>query len=267
MWAELLERLLTTCPRPVRDLGYLRELINLRKRTRLLAAEWAPHFAKVRGAIVAAIPHCRQRRKAVVLGSGWLSDVPLDELADAFREVILVDVLHPYAVRRQVRRRPNVRLLTADVTGTVAEVHQAVWCGDPLPESKPTLFLDDPEVDLTASVMLLSQLHLMPEQFLTRQGSHEADAVERYARGVLEGHLAYLKKLPGVVTLITDVENLMIATTGRVVRRHRLLRGLTLPPENDSWTWPLVPATKVAQGQDRLVIAVTDLKAPRAAPG
>src|SRR5205823_2719658 len=131
MFAELLERLLTPCPRPIREIGYLRELINIRKRSRQCAAAWQPHFENVRNTIRAAIARCPQRRKAVILGSGWLNDVPLAELADAFREVALVDVLHPFAVRRAVRRRPNVRLLTADVTGTVSAVHYAGRTGLP----------------------------------------------------------------------------------------------------------------------------------------
>ena len=38
MLAELIERLLTSVPRPIREMGYLRELIGIRKRSRQCAA-------------------------------------------------------------------------------------------------------------------------------------------------------------------------------------------------------------------------------------
>lgn len=261
MLAEWLERLLTTCPRPVREIGYLHELIGIRKSGRRCAAAWEPHFENGRNIIRSAIARCPLRRKAVILGSGWLNDVPLDDLADAFREVILVDILHPFAVRRRVRRRTNVRLLTADVTGTVYAVHHAAHTGGPLPESEPNLFIDDPEVDLVASVMLLTQVHHLPEQYLIRAGRHAVEEIAGFARGVVHAHFDYLKRLPGVVALITDVEHFMVSTTARVIRRFSLLRGLTLPKEDARWTWALKPGGPgMRQGQYREVVGIVNLK-------
>jgi hypothetical protein len=261
MLAEWFERLLTTCPRPIREMGYLHELVGIRKSGRRCADAWAPHFENGCNIIRSAILRCPQRRKAVIFGSGWLNDVPLDELADSFREVVLVDILHPFAVRRRVRRRPNVRLLTADVTGTIYPVYQAAHTGGPLPESVPNLFVDDPEVDLAASVMLLTQVHYFQEQYLIQAGRHAVEEVAEFARSVVHGHFNYLKRLPGTVALITDVEHFMVSTTARVIRRFGLLRGLELPKEDAHWTWALKPGSPgVRQGQYREVVGIINLK-------
>jgi hypothetical protein len=84
LFAELLERLLTTCPRQIRGIGYLHELIKIRKCSRRWADASQPHFENVRNINVSIITRCERRRKAVIVGSGWLNDVPFDELVDVF---------------------------------------------------------------------------------------------------------------------------------------------------------------------------------------
>src|SRR5437868_14712518 len=109
--------------------------------------------------------------------------------------------------------------------------------------------------------MLLTQLHYLPEQFLSRAGRHAVEEIAEYARGVVSAHFDYLQRLPGRVALITDVEHFMVSTTGRVVRRFGLLRGVSLPKEDARWTWPLVPGGSVmSQGQCREVVGIVNLK-------
>src|SRR5262245_36290369 len=137
MIGEWLERLLTTCPVHLRDMGYLREMLGIRRRQRRFGAAWEPHCASARRIILAAAGKCDRRRRAVVLGSGWLHDVPLDELAARFDEVLLVDLFHPLSVRRRVRRYRNVRLVADDVTATLERVWRCGFEGGPLPASRP----------------------------------------------------------------------------------------------------------------------------------
>ena len=92
-----------------------------------------------------------------------------------FREVVLVDLIHPFTSRWATRKLANVKRVEADVTGTIARAYAVAWDADePLPKSEPTLYLDDPEVDFTASVNLLSQLPCMPMAYLQRQNVHRA---------------------------------------------------------------------------------------------
>ena len=261
MIAELLERLLTRCPRPVVEMGYLHELIGIRRAFRHRRAAWLPHFERVRKVILAATQRCSQKRKAVILGSGWLNDVPLAELAAEFREVILVDVLHPCATRSQARRWPNVHLLAADVTGSMDALHQAGKTGGPLPTPRPELFLADAELDFTVSVMLLSQLHCVPEEYLRDAGYHASDEIARFSHALTAAHLEHLHRLPGVVTLLTDVEDVVVGTASRQIRSSRLLCGVTLPKEDERWTWTFVPPGRSSLGQGHLreVVAILDL--------
>src|SRR5262245_54703536 len=116
------ERLVTTCPLHLRDMGCLREMLGIRRRRERYRDAWEPHCQRSRGLILRAAARSRLHRKAVILGSGWLHDVPLTDLAQRFQEVVLVDLFHPFSVRRLMRRHSNVRLLEFDVTETLMEV-------------------------------------------------------------------------------------------------------------------------------------------------
>jgi hypothetical protein len=246
MLPDWLEQLLTPCSRPVRALGYLRELHNIKKRQRKWGSAWAPHFERSQAVIRTAIGQCPQHRKAVILGAGWLYDVPLADLSAAFREVILVDVVHPFRTRRRLRRFANVSALAADVTGTAEAVYRnAKVPGAALPNVIPALFGDDREIDLVASVNLLSQLPSLPERYLLRAGVHPPEAITAYARNLVANHLDYLRRSPGVVSLIADVEALTVTAAGRVVKRSSTTHGVELPWRGESWTWPLIPRSDV----------------------
>ncbi len=223
-------------------MGYLREAQGIRRRGRRCREPWREHIDHCRSLILRGMTQCDQRRKAVVLGAGLLHDVPLVELAAAFREVVLVDIVHPLSTRWRTRGLKNVKRLAADVTNTIAELYRASDEPDlPLPRSRPTLFLGDPEVDFTVSVNLLSQLPCLPMGYLAHFHVHSSEAIEAYARDVIQAHLDYLDRLPGRVALITDIERLKIDMMRRVVERTDLLFGLKLPKQGEEWEWQLAP--------------------------
>lgn len=205
--------------------------------------------------------HCEQRRKALILGAGLLHDVPLDELAATFEQVLLVDVVHPLMSR--VKRTRNVERVTADITNTLTELYRVSDEPEkPLPSSQPDLFLNDPQIDFTVSLNLLSQLPCMPLAYLARYRAHKAAATKAYARDVIQAHLDYLTKLSGRVVLITDIERLKIDAQRRVVERKDLLFGLTLPRRGKEWEWRLAPCPEADPTHDffRRVVGIPDWK-------
>jgi hypothetical protein len=262
MLLELLESALTPCPWHVRRMGYLYELLGIRGRYGRCRAAWKPHLERTRSVIRRAAARCGDRRKAVVLGSGMLLDVPLDDLARDFREVVLVDLIHPLRTRWR-RRLANVRLLRADISGIVEQSYRVARCaGANLPRAEPSLFLDDREIDLVASVNLVSQLPYIPAEYLLRAGVHAPAVIEAFARDVIETHLAYLRKLPGVVALVGDIERLTYNGSGQLIERLPALRGAAFPEPHEEWEWHLAPRPEAhpEYSYHRRVGAVVDLK-------
>lgn len=260
MIGSFLRSLVTPCPRYVRAMGYLHEQIAIQARYNRCRRAWEPHLERTKAIIRAAAARCRERRKAVLFGSGMLLDIPLAELSSQFREVILVDVVHPLGAGW---RLANATALAADVTGTAEAVYRlAAEGGAPLPRVAPTLFCDDPEVDLVASVNLLSQLPYIPCKYLSEAGVYPKEEIEAFARDLIQAHIDYLRRLPGVVALICDRERLTLDASGRLVERLTALRGVTLPWSGEEWTWDLAPRPEASHvySYQRRVAGIVNIK-------
>src|SRR5947209_8269937 len=263
MLYDWLDPVLTRCPRPPRAMGYFHEVNGIRKRYQRCREAWAEHVERSRSVILRAMQRCGRRRKAVVLGGGLLHDVPLEELSAAFREVVLVDLVHPFHSRWATRHLPNVRRLAADITATVDAVYRLAWDAHlPLPRSEPKFFLDDADLDLTVSVNLLSQLPCVPMTYLTREGAHPPPKIDAFARHLIEAHLHWLGRLPGAVALITDVERLKISMLRQVMERRDLLFGVALPKAGEEWEWKLAPCPEADPQHHfyRRVVGIVDFK-------
>jgi hypothetical protein len=228
MLVELLHLLVTPVPFAHRRRGYLRESVLLMARGRRCRAAWAPHLTAARAAILVACEGLERRRVAVVLGSGLLQDVPLADLAARFAEVHLVDAVHLWPARREARAYRNVRLITADLSGTTDGTDPlATVCGG---ES----------VDFVVSANLLSQLPILP---LDRPGFVPPDLGSRIVRAHLDG----LARLPARVCLVTDVEQIEEDRDGRITDRLDLLHGVRLGRPDRHWTWELAPFGEAAR--------------------
>lgn len=268
MILEWLEAMLTPCARDRRDLGYRTELIAIGARYRRCRSAWAEHLARSRRAVEGAIARTDRRDTAMILGSGRLLDVPLAALAAAFRRVVLVDALHPLPARILVRRYANVELRSDDITGTIATLH-GLKPGDALPVPKPYPPLRHDGVDLVVSLNLLSQLGVLPAEWISRRlGPGAADKAEAFSAALARAHLDDLSRCPATVCLITDIERLYSGPDGTVLEREAsVATGLTLPPSAEGWMWPIAPAPESdpVVSETRQVVVVYD--PGKAAPG
>lgn len=244
MLIELLHLMIT--PVPLAHRRHLRESVLLLSRSRRCLAAWASHLEQARAAVIASCAGLQQRRVAVVLGSGLLQDVPLAHLAQTFEAVHLVDAVHLWPARRQARAFPNVRLITADLTGGRNG-------GDPLPA-----LCGNDRVDFVVSANVLSQLPILP---LDRAGPVPAELGAR----IVGAHLDGLARLAARVCLLTDVEQLEEDRAGRITDRLDLLHGFDPGTPDRCWTWDLAPYGEAARHlrQRHRVMAFLDWRGPR----
>ncbi|MBL8690042.1 MAG: hypothetical protein JNL04_13120 [Rhodospirillaceae bacterium] len=250
MIAEALAWLATPCPLYVRRLGLLSESIAISARHRRCRAAWAPHLEESRAAVRNAIARTPRRRTALVMGSGALLDVPLDELAAAFRRVLLVDLVHPWRARLQARRFSNVIRITADIGGILQGVSRGK-----LVRPRPFPALADPEVDLAISLNVLSQLPVAPVRHL--DGKVEDEALTQAAQDLVRQHLDDLDRSRATTLLISDVERILLARDGREIERTSLIADLPEPASDHHWWWNIAPAPEVDEetSERRRVVA------------
>ena len=246
MLAELALRALTPAEPLARRFGLLQESVALWSRGLRQRRAWADHHARCRklvAEIAAALP---SRRKAVILGSGLVRDVPLDQLCRQFEEVVLVDIVHFPLVRLRLLPRRNIRLLTCDLTGAMAWLAgEAEGRADPLAD-----LIADEAVDFVVSANLLSQLAWPVADWLEDHPERAATLPADLPARCIAWHLDDLARFRGRVCLISDVEMVERERDGAIHDRLDLMYGVTLPPEDQSWPWPVAPFGEAARDRE-----------------
>jgi hypothetical protein len=210
---------------------FIRSSVNLWARANRCRTAWAEHERQTKAAIIDAAAGCRQRRTAVVLGSGLLRDVPVIELSRLFDTVVLVDLVHLASVRSWIAAKglKNTRLIERDLSGL-----DALLDGQTV---EPLGFLRQvPYLDLVVSANLLSQIGIGAGRRLDGHAA-EGDLV----RQVIAAHLAGLAQVPAATCLITDVSYTVIDRKGITHETVDLMHGVDMGPTPAEWDWPVIP--------------------------
>ncbi|ANL32950.1 hypothetical protein [Rhizobium phaseoli] len=211
----------------------IRYSVNLWSRAGRCARDWAEHETMSGNAIRAAAAGLRQKRTAVVLGSGLLRDVPIEALAHEFDTVVLVDLVHLASVRLWLAAKGyrNIRLIERDLSG-----YDDLAAGR-APE--PLGFLRTvPYLDFVVSANLLSQIgREVKRRYDAGTGPMPEDTVER----LIAAHLAGLSGLACRHCLVTDIAYAVIDRTGKTHEEADLLHGVSPPAAKATWTWPVAP--------------------------
>ncbi|WP_299625071.1 hypothetical protein [Pelagibius sp.] len=232
-------------------MGYRREISGIAGRAAQCRESWHPHLEATKQVIETAAQACARRKTVLLVGSGLLLDVPLAHLSRSFERVILADIVHPRHTRKQARGYGNVELVQVDITDIARPVFDYVRKGrrGALPHGNPDHFLDQ-DIDLVASVNLLSQLAFIPCSYLrAKRPSLPRDDLERFERQIVETHLRWLARFAGRVALITDYKREEQGSDGTLCRKN-ILGGLVLPPFEESWTWRIAPRGTVFHDLD-----------------
>ncbi|NSY16335.1 hypothetical protein [Neorhizobium sp. AL 9.2.2] len=212
---------------------FIRSSVNLWSRARRCADAWAPHEENCKTFIRETIADMKQRRTVVVLGSGLLRDVPIEDLAKGFDTVVLVDLVHLASVRLRMLagRYRNVRLISRNLS----DLDKAL-AGD-VPE--PLAFLRQvPYLDLVVSANILSQIGVGARRQLEEMRHPEPDAI---VAKLVSAHLDGISALPCRQILLTDTAYRIVDRQGEVLETTDLLAGLTPPQAVRAWCWPVAP--------------------------
>ena len=221
-----------------RRAGYVSDQNGIRNRYLRESGNWQSHLRNTRDFIIAAARQAEQHRSVAVLGSGWLYDVPLDELSQMFSSVVLVDIVHPEAVKIRAGRMPNVRLVEADLTGgAVQHAMQAktfAQFAEWLPSARPALNFGD--FDLVVSVNLLNQLDIILCDYLQRHFGVDDAELLTVRRTVQQQHINWLPA--GRTCLITDYRQIDIPLDGSPKTETQLVYAdMPEKPPVREWEW------------------------------
>ena len=265
MLAEWFRHLTTPCSAPLKRMGYLKELIAMDARHRRCREAWASHLRECHDLIGKATEGI-EHSKVTVLGSGLLLDIPIEELAATFEQVVLVDIVHLPAVEKRARSFSNVELVSADVTGIAEAIWEHVSQGrtGPLPLSTADAapYLDS---DLVISANLLTQLPLKPlELVMAKAPAYSDDEAKALARNIIDNHLALLAILPGRVCLLSETQRVIWGGPNgdEMIEEIDPLFGARIPASGRKWTWNIAPRPEINRHINLRfrMIGIADLK-------
>lgn len=234
-------------------LDHLRFKLSIRKgaerllnRREQACGKWDSHLKNSREFICQTAKQAGNKT-AVIMGSGHLLDVPIEELSKMFDEVLLVDIYHPAKAVSAAKQFSNVKLKVCDVTGVTMKIASAGRRAMPLPASRPPSEFND--ADFVVSLNLLSQLPVWPHAFLTNFSKLDDREIDTHVQKLVEDHLEWLKGMSGTVCLIYDRER-QVCNAKHTTETMDLLFGAAPPPAQKRWVWDIAPQPIVYPDRD-----------------
>lgn len=244
-------RTLTDTERLARQLGFLNDQKGILRRYLITNGAWDEHLARTKHFIVRHVERSHPQSVAV-LGSGWLLDVPLHELAASCREVHLFDLVHPARVKKAAAKYPNVHFHTLDLSGGWLEAAAEAVCNRQRVDlsfihANIGRVLQLPvAADMCISVNLLSQLDELLTDYLYDHKALMPDVEMMLRTLVQQAHIQLLRNYAAV--LVSDVTEHYTSRSGRPKGTRNLLHvGLRMPP-NEVWHWNFDPRGTYREG-------------------
>ena len=246
-------------------MGYEADSQGIINRFIRVEGAWDEHLSNTRNFILQSMAG-KKTRNVAVYGSGWLLDLPLDEITDRAEHVWLYDVIHPSQVIHKLRRYKNITLVNADVTGNVlTRVYEAVQdfqnkgirpqiaslCqGSFFPEANP---------DFSVSLNILSQLGDLVSVYLSKNIPLTTEEKELMTQMLQLSHLELLSRQPSC--LISDVQENVYDRFDQLTATKELIKCI-LPEarHSSSWIWKFDPLGEYHPGMKTfLTVAALEL--------
>ena len=186
---------------------------------------WNTHNRKCREFIIRAVDILRPS-KITVLGSGWLLEFPVAEIAERADKLVLADIVHPPEVINQTAGISNIELLESDLTGGLIEEVWEKTSGSIFSQRVRSVSeicipgFDLPDPGLVISLNLLTQLEILPVKLLQRKTSLSEESLEQFSIKVQEKHIEFLGRHNSI--LISDTAELLTDKKGNKTERPTL---------------------------------------------
>jgi len=186
----------------LRKLGYFKDREGMYSRYINEQNNWNSHLKNTKRSIISS-SETKNKNLCVILGSGWLLDIPIDELSNMFKKIILVDVTHPKQIVHFVRRYDNVELIEKEIT-QISNVFFSFIKGKNnsatellnLIEEKNDFGLGNiiNEADFVVSANLVTQLSVFFQEYLTKKKLFSEDVINKFSAKIQKNHLDNLQK-------------------------------------------------------------------------
>jgi len=229
-------------PNILKEMGFVNDQDGIIDRYAREKNGWDIHLNNSKQTILKAVEF-HQPTTIAILGSGWLLDVPIEELSAKCQKVYLYDIVHPAQIRHKVSKFKNIGLIETDVTGgsiqTTWELVQKYKSGGTsidLTTIPGQGFIPQQPVDMIVSLNILNQLDILICDYLLESSNLQNEDLQSLRIAIQQKHIESLQKK--AFCLISDVEEIVTDLTDNSSKTRPLVLA-ELPQTNhcDQWLW------------------------------
>ncbi len=229
--------------RILRKFGFKKDQSGIISRYVRENGAWDSHLQLTKQYILKSAKS-KDKKTAVILGSGWLLDVPTVELAQLFDRIVLVDIFHPRQIEHKLRKQKNIEFLSSDITGLAQPIYELLKKRKKetikLSEIKPVYDKSFTEcmnvADFVVSVNILNQLDILLCDYIEKLGIYEQEEINEFRTYVQSLHIGLLPPKKSVI--ITDHEEINLNDNDKIINRKNLIHTDLLPQNNATkWQW------------------------------
>ncbi len=205
---------------------------------------WETHLTNTKDFILHSSKN-KEKESCLILGSGWLLDVPVDNLKEIFKKIYLVDIVHPKQIIHKYRKYKNIEFMKVDISGYIEPVYNFMKKNK---KTKTPLnqivqqFPDDfkellNNVSMVVSVNILNQLDILICDYITRFPLYNDDEeITGFRKIIQQKHIDLMPRNKSCI--ITDYEELNYDDNMNLINKKSLIY-TNLPKGKDvrKWKW------------------------------
>jgi len=225
----------------IRKFGFKTDQQGIINRYIRESEEWQAHLIHTKEYIIKSA-ESKNKTNCIVIGSGWLLDVPIDELSMLFEKVTLIDIVHPRQIIHKIKKYKNVEAIEIDITGLVEPVYYFI-------KKTKKLKLNDikqiyselwinklKNADFVVSVNILNQLDILICDFIKKFNLYSNEEINQFRKIIQQNHVNILPETKSC--LITDYEEININKKNNVVNNKSLIHiDLHINKKTKKWQW------------------------------
>lgn len=224
----------------VKRMGFLKDQQGIMNRYLREMEGWNYHINRTKQFILKRLK-TKDYQNIAFLGSGWLLDIPVDELIAKDKTIHLYDVSHPKQIKHKYRKAANMHFHEVDVTGNLIERYYEI-CKKSSEENLPLQLITATkeakfpgiEADIVVSLNILDQLDGLLIDFLKKRMNQPETYWIELRKQIQANHLQLLDQCHSL--LITDLEEIISDKQEEAVNP---LIHVKIPAGkyHERWTW------------------------------
>jgi len=229
-------------PNILKEMGFVNDQDGIIERYAREKNGWDIHLNHSKQTILNAIT-IHKPKSIAILGSGWLLDIPIDELSKIGETIYLYDIVHPAQIKHKISKYSNIEIIESDITGgsiqnTWEEIERWKKQGGIINlNSIPGIgFVPQKKTDMIISLNILNQLDILICDYIINKTTIQNEDLVDLRKSIQQKHIESLQKQ--AFCLISDITEITKNKITNVIS-ERPLAVIDLPKTNysEQWLW------------------------------